>query len=152
MKLLCDSLGGTVVLISLIAAAAWYAGASDFGHGLAATSGANAARPATGAIVSVRRCDWSADGRKLLSLARGDFGAEGPLVIHAVSQTTDRLPVEVPGAAIGIAALSPDGLAVLVGTLQGRLLWINLESMETTTLVEAHQPVCFTAATISRDA
>lgn len=149
MKLLRDTFGGMAFMTTLVGAAAWYAGQLGFTRELARSPGPNAARPAKGAIVSVWQCDWSADGTKLLSLARGDFGTDGPLLIHAVSQTSQRLPVEVPGAPIGVAALSPDGLAVLTGTSQGRLLWINLESMETTTLLEGLHRVSFTAAGIS---
>jgi len=99
----------------------------------------------------VKHVDWSADGEELLSFSRGEPDCLGNLALHALAfETTDRITID---SLEGIAnvAFAPDAQHILVGTYSAELLWIALESSETTRLVNLQQSrTVFTSSAIAK--
>jgi WD40 repeat protein len=85
-----------------------------------------------------------------LSLSRGEVGPDGPLLLH--DRAGSRRAVEIdPEVLVASAALSPDGLHVLIGTYDGRLLWTEVASGQTGILVELPKPLTIKPAALSPD-
>jgi len=103
-------------------------------------------------LVYCRRVCWSPDGRKLLSLTRGECGLDGPLVVHDLDDRPLCMSIDMHGEPVARAVLAPDGRRVLVATDEadrGRLWWLGLESDERKLLLEAPTRTGFTAIAIS---
>jgi WD40 repeat protein len=103
------------------------------------------------AIRSVERFNWSAAGHRLLFVTRGGDNTNGQVGLLDSDNQNCWLPLDVGGEPIGAATLAPDGLHVLVGTLQGHLAWIDLSTGKTNVLVESSRMTGFTATAVSDD-
>jgi WD40 repeat protein len=138
-------------IIGIVAAGAWHAADHASAHS-ALSSFATETTSSTASLFSVKSVNWSADGRMLLSLSRGERGSsELSLSLHDTFQKTDYLPINVPDEPISCASLAPDGLRVLVATYGGQLLWIDLQSVEPVALVGLPDNECVTATAIADD-
>jgi WD40 repeat protein len=149
MKSFKEAFAGTACILTFVVVGLWYARNPDRPE--CWLSFLNGKAPTVQSLpeVSVKRLDWSADGRKLLALSRGDFGSDGPLVVHDLSGS--RLPIEIDDPGPASVALSPDGLDVLVATWHGQLLRISLESQRRECLLELPRPIGFCALAVSSD-
>ncbi|HEY2253372.1 MAG TPA: hypothetical protein VGH74_20000 [Planctomycetaceae bacterium] len=98
----------------------------------------------------VRRFNSSVDGRRLLFVAR-DGGENRWLGLMDVVHRQVWLPIDIVGQQIRAATLSPDGLYALVGTSEGQLAWIDLETRTVEVLSEPLLPALFTMTAISPD-
>jgi len=93
-------------------------------------------------FIYCKRVCWSSDGRKLLSVTRGDCGLDGPLAVHDLDNAPLRMPIDMLGETVSTAVLASDGRHVLVaavaadGTDVGRLWWLGLQSDERKLLLE----------------
>ncbi|HEY2253214.1 MAG TPA: WD40 repeat domain-containing protein [Planctomycetaceae bacterium] len=87
-------------------------------------------------LVIVKRVSWSQDGRKLLTLAFGDVGSDGPLVLHDLEDHSPRMPIEFSAEPVHTALLAADGRHVVVASYDRTLWWIGLESDERRALLE----------------
>lgn len=126
IKTVQDTLAGTVCILVILVGLCWYARRAELEPGFASSADGESAEPLQ---VSVNHIDWSTDGQKLLSLSRGDVGPDGRLLLH--DRSGGRLALQIDFAdepTLSTAAISPDGLHVVVGTMQGRLLWSGPES------------------------
>src|SRR5579872_6990316 len=146
-----DASPGTILITVLIAAAVWYAKYPDDVHRSLSQMHLETESENLNAFVGVRRVTWSTDSRKLLSVAVGDVGVDGPLVSHDLGNRPYRMPIDIAGEPLLTAALSPDGRHVLVATHEGRLWWIGLESDERTLLLELPRRFGLSAAALSPD-
>ena len=161
MKTRATALPGTLCVVALVAAGAWYARLSEDGHWPLAVFTAGGKPQATVNTFSVSRAEWSADGRLLLSISRGETGAEGTLALHDAPRWSGQAAIAVAGEFVTCASLAPDGLHALVGTAHSRLWWIDptsrdpasfeTASFETAGLVELRHPQSFTATAVARN-
>ena len=149
MKTWHETLAGVAAIVALVAVAVWYADESEgqpwFNTKLAATGTTQAALPQ----VCVNFVDWSADGKKLLTLSRGETSALGVLTLHDATGNVCRMPIDVSGDHVHCAALAPDGRHVLAGTAGGHLWWIDLDSVEMVQLVKLPESTAFTRLAIA---
>lgn len=146
-----DTWAGTVLIASIVAAGAWYAKCPEAVHRVFPQLQPGSDVEKRSSMTYIRKVFWSPDGRKVLSLARGEVGLDGPLVLHDLDDSQDRLPIQMPGESVGTMALAPDGRHMLVATRTGRLWWIGLQSAERSLLVELPAGVGFTAVALSAD-
>jgi cytochrome c len=102
------------------------------------------------APVCVRKVSWSTDSRRLLALAQGEIGYEGPLVLHDLDAGPHRLTIGASNESIVLAELVPDGQHVLVATREGRLWWSGLQSGENKLLLDLPATTEFSWLAISR--
>src|SRR5579872_4031505 len=149
MKTWHETLAGVAAIVALVAVAVWYADESEgqpwFNTKLAATGTTQAALPQ----VCVNFVDWSADGKKLLTLSRGETSALGVLTLHDATGNVCRMPIDVSGDHVHCAALAPDGRHVLAGTAGGQMWWIDLDSDERIQLVKLPESKAFTRLAIA---
>src|SRR5215467_12907562 len=84
MKSFKEAFAGTACIVTFVVGL-WYARNPD--HPECWLSFPNGKAPTVQSLpkASVNRLDWSADGRKLLALSRGDVGSDGPLIMHDLS-------------------------------------------------------------------
>lgn len=80
-----------------------------------------------------------------------DGNGNQSVVVYTVPPENDAIPVELTRQPTGAAALAPDGQHVLVGTNRGKLLWIDVASLEMIALVELSPNTMFTSATVAAD-
>jgi WD40 repeat protein len=157
LRILQNALAGAVVIAALVAAGTWFANDPEMRHfGLSQTGLPQdrppAAREAPPADVSVNFVDWSANGRTLLSLSRGKIGALSRLTLHLLEEETTTIPIDTMQQVVTTAALAPDGRHVLVGSVAGRLWWIETESSDAPTrLIDMAGSETFTATAIADD-
>lgn len=145
MHLHVGSFSGLVGIVTLVACGIWYARIPPAGEGAGCqwNSETGEQRPSS----SVNRIAWSADGRALLSFSRGDVGPDGPLLLHDANGC---LSLDSGGAEwVTSTELAPDGRHVLIGTLEGRLLWIGTDTSEVRCLVELFPNCGVTAVAVA---
>lgn len=150
MRSLRDGCLGTAFVVALVLCGVWYARDPDLKDWPLPIAGAGASPTDAGCEISVSRLDWSADGRKLLILARGEVGLEGPLVLYDIAEGV-RIPVDVEDECPAAVALHPDGAQILAGGFHGQLVWIDLEHNRTKRLIELPGSLGFTEVAISPD-
>ena len=83
MRAFPTAIPGTAI-VCLIAAGAWHARQFDSPPGTAVGSAARNEN-APPSDITASRVEWSADGLRLLSLSRGERGAEGFVALHDVA-------------------------------------------------------------------
>ena len=142
---------GTILIAALITAAAWYA---KYPESVRRTLpqlqfGCESQNPRS--FVIAKKVYWSPDSRKLLSVAHGDVGQDGPLALHDLDDRPYRMPIDMSGELLATAVLAADGRHVLVTTFEGHLWWIGLESDERTLLLDLPARIGFSAAVLSPD-
>src|SRR5262245_198636 len=136
MSLSRESIAGIISIVTVVAAAVWYARDPEM------PNWPSTATPASGASrfrlpeISVGQLDWSADGRTLLTRTRGIGEREDLLTLHPLTADRQPIPLDATGRGCSAAALAADGRHVLMGTWSGELWWIDAESSAATTLVE----------------
>jgi WD40 repeat protein len=149
MYLSREALAGTSLIVAVVVAGSWYAADPELQRGPLATLGISAGAPAPPGV-TVTCLAWSADGRMLLSVSRGVAEGQDALVLHALSPGTGCTSIELPADTIGrSAALTPDSRHVLVGSYSGKLMWVDLGTGETTTLLAVPAGVGFVAVAVS---
>jgi WD40 repeat protein len=146
-----DARIGPCLIATLIAVGVCYAKWPEFVNSSLSQMHLGAAFEQPNSSQYVRKLSWSSDSRKLLTVAHGEVGLDGSLVVHDLDDPPHRLPIDVTGEWVTTAALSPDGRHVLVATLTGKLWWIALESDQRTTLLELPRARGFSAAALSAD-
>src|SRR5665213_115593 len=139
---------GALLIAAVVAAGLLYAKRPDAVHRSLSQMQLSIEPESPKSLVYVRRVSWSPDSRKLLSVARGEFGSDGPLVWHDLENRPLRMSIDVWGESVALAILACDGRHVLVATDQSRLWWIGLESDERTLLLELPGNSALTAATL----
>jgi WD40 repeat protein len=142
---------GMLVIATLVAAGAWYAKDPDSVHRSLSHTQLGAELPNPRAFVHVNKVWWTQDSRKLLSVARGEVGFDGPLVLHDLDHLPCHMSIDVGGESTVKAALAPDGQHVLVASCQGLLWWIGLDTDERRLLLSLPASVDFTAIALSAD-
>ncbi len=121
----------SLCIVGLVAAGAWHADDPEGVRSALSSMECAGTSSAPETPFSVICVNWSADGRTLLSLSRGDCGSsELSVSLHDTVQKVNWMPIEGCGQSISRAALAPDGLRMLVATYDGRLLWIDLQSVD----------------------
>lgn len=152
LRILQNALAGAVVIAALVAAGAWFASDPEMRHLGLSQEVTPAAREAPLADFSVNFVDWSADGRTLLALSRGKIGALGRLTLHLLEEETTTIPIDTMQEVVTTAALAPDGRHILVGSIAGRLWWIETESADgPTRLIDLAGSASFTSTAIADD-
>ena len=146
-----DTRPGTILIAALVTAAAWYA---IYPESVRRTLpqlqfGCESQNPRS--FVYVKKVYWSSDSQKLLSVAHGEVGQDGPLALHDLDDRPYRMPIDMLGELVATAVLAPDGRHVLVATHQGHLWWIGLESDERLLLLDLPPRTDFTSAAVSAD-
>lgn len=146
-----DARPATVLIATLVSIGAWYAKSPDSVYRFVPQLRSAVETDKPTSSVFVRKVWWSPDSGNLLSLARGDIGWDGPLVVHDFAERPLRMPVDMHGESVATAAVARDGRHILVATYEGRLWWIGLESDDRTLLLEAPVKSGFSAAALSSD-
>jgi hypothetical protein len=144
-----EIVGGLCIAI-VVAIGIWHANYPELlGRQLSLNSAGTSRNPAP--ETRVRQVYWSADGSMLLSLARGNHSAKRNLFWHGIGEKCFQMPIDAGDAPITSAALAPDGRHALVGTGDGRLAWIGLESAEVVLLAVLPAASFFTATAVAGD-
>src|SRR5258708_2950544 len=121
MKLFHEQIIGAIVIAALVAIGLFVAEESELPRWL---NGPFLTQHAPGltSLVAVSQVEWSADGKRLLSVARGS-GSEcrNTLSFHHLKDGVTYSPVWAAGVEISHVSLSPDGLSVVAGTHSGDL-------------------------------
>src|SRR5262245_22967878 len=101
--------------------------------------------------IAVNRFNSSADGQRLLCVLRGGEDTEGRLALSCPNSQMGWTPIDVMAEPVGAATLALDGGHALVGTRQGQLAWVDLESRESLVFLEASGAGAITAVAGSAD-
>jgi WD40 repeat protein len=99
----------------------------------------------------VKCFNWSADGDRLLFLARGQENNYCRLGLFERDHPSESRSVDVLGEPIDLGTLAPDGRHALVATFAGSLAWIDLRSHKSSILIESSGVAALTAIAISDD-
>jgi WD40 repeat protein len=141
---------GCLCIATVVAFGIWHANDPErIGRQLSFLGAGQANAPAPETRVS--QVYWSADGRELLSAARGKHSAKRLLSWHSFEEKNCRMPIDAGDAPITSAALAPDGRHVLVATADYRLAWIDLETSEFVMLDKLTAAACFSATAVAPD-
>ncbi len=136
---------GTILIAGFVACGVWYAKFPDaVQQALPQLQLSTPADDAT-SFVYIKSATWSPDGSQLLSLANGECGWDGPLVLHDLDDRPNRMPINLRGETVALATMAADGRHVLVATNAGRLWWITLDSDDRKLLHELPRGSGFTA-------
>lgn len=145
MTALRDFYCGMVTIGILVAAGFWGARYSE-------TEGFGRLTPNTASnghdrVISARRAAWLPQGDRVLTLTTGGVNSSNRLMLHDLAGAGRELTVEFEGDSVSSLSISPDGRHALIGTSNGRLWWLNLDSSEQTLLVTLRAAI--TASSIS---
>jgi WD40 repeat protein len=146
-----DTRPGTIIIAAVVAAAAWYAKFPDSVQRCLPQLQWSAQSQNPTAFVFAKKVYWSPDSRKLLSVAHGEVGQDGPLALHDLDDQPYRMPIDMSDESVVSAVLAADGRHVLVITFEGHLWWIGLESDERTLLLDLPAQIGISAAALSPD-
>ncbi len=141
----------TLIIASLMTAGVWYAKTGTMQRWAGSTFEADEIPVAALPTVTVNSVGWSADGKTLMSLSRGEPSFQAYIALHDVAQPTGRMPIDVMGESINSAALAPDGRHMLTSNFKGELWWINLDSLDSTRLVKLPNRQVVSATAIAAD-
>ena len=144
---------GTTCIAAVVIAGAWHANDPEM-HGWplsVLTSGSTSTAPLPAFCIT--EVGWSADGGELLSLSRGGRDNSPHLALHDINHKSTHLTIDALDDWVSSAVLAPDGRHVLVGSNQGRLLWLATDTSATPLpLVEPSiAPAFFTATAMASD-
>lgn len=138
---------GMLAVGILVAASSWVSKSlevAEQGRSAAATSMGPSDK-----IINARRTAWFPEGDRLLTLTSGGARSHSRLVLHDREGNCRELHANLEGDSVCSLSISSDGRHALIGTCDGRLWWIDLDSEESTLLVAL--PSAVTTAAISHD-
>ncbi|HEY3964612.1 MAG TPA: hypothetical protein VGM05_08700 [Planctomycetaceae bacterium] len=111
--------------------------------------------PATAAQTTWSRvisADWTSDGQKLLIRFHDGETFRARLAVHELAPGGTCTEIDVADESAASAAVAPDGRHLFVGSWEGRLWWIDLDSRETPVrLAGMESKNVFTSMAISDD-
>lgn len=107
--------------------------------------------PSPSAFRSVVCCNWSADGNRLLYVARGGDNNNCRLGLVDENEDSGWTTVDAIGEPVCAATLAPDGRHTLVATLSGNLNWTDLEAHQSAILIKSSGLAKLTTTAISGD-